>query len=201
MVASRNQVMFTRVQMGRRAATAPLVTMRTMWRWCRCLPLRNRLTVAIAILIALGIVTALLRAARRPMEAARCEFGIMRVVASTDRESYGPGEDIILNVTARNASSEPCRYWMSRFEYTVQTASGTSLAGGASTGSKVTADPLTLAPNQVLTAGGRWDQRDCLAGPDRCSRAAAGDYLIRVLWAFDETSIEAASSFRLVATS
>ncbi len=59
-----------------------------------------------------------------------CGPGVLEAVASTDRTSYLPGDTVVVTSTVRNASSEPCHYVSSDFEYTFKTSSGISLGGG-----------------------------------------------------------------------
>ncbi len=171
---------------------------RAAWLWWRQRPLSVRVPIAIGVLIAFGMAIPVIRAIRSP-EGLSCRTPLLNVVASTDRDRYHQEDKVILSTTVRNASSQPCLYITSAFAYTIETASGRSLGGGASHSDRGTREPLALTPGEGLTEVMEWDQRNCLLGPDRCSRAAPGTYVARITWTFDGAPIKATRSFELLA--
>lgn len=161
------------------------------------MPSSVQLGAGVGVLIFVGIGVAVGRPTRHPVDEVKCEPSRLDAIASVKRDGYVPGEKVTFSATARNASSSPCSYTSSDFVYTIRNVSGTSLGGGASTGDRWSTEPLILAPGRSLTEAGEWDQRDCLSGPDRCARAATGNYVIDVAWTFDGARLEAQASFRL----
>lgn len=129
----------------------------------------------------------------------RCGAEHLTVTAVPDKPAYGPGERVMVTSTIVNRTAGVCYYWASySFSYGVSDSSGRPIIGGT-THADAFGD-LPLAPGEKVTrTDASWDQIMCTGDNSTCTRAAPGDYTIKVTWGIAYPSlVEAVATFTLV---
>jgi hypothetical protein len=124
-----------------------------------------------------------------------CEASQLRVSVSASGEGNGPQHQAAVTSSVRNVSPRACTYASSTFEYLIETSSGTPLGGGAQHGDAF--GTSTLRRGEALTGHGVWDPRDCSAGPERCTRAPDGNYVVVATWMVDRLRLQGEAAFTL----
>ena len=122
-----------------------------------------------------------------------CTAAQIEVTVRTDKASYRPDQQVMVESTLRNRSSTPCFYAGHTFQVTIFDPANRSIIGF----SMVTPGPerTRFQPTATLTASVPWDQRSCTTQP--CPQPPPGTYAAAVRWTFAGGPYEARATFAL----
>ena len=128
----------------------------------------------------------------------RCGAEHLTVTAAPDKPAYGPGERVMVTSTILNRTAAVCYYWVSySFSYVVSDSAGRPIISGTTHDDAF--EDIPLAPGETVTrTDASWNQIICTGDIRTCTRAAPGDYTIRVTWGITHPSMEAVATFTLV---
>lgn len=109
---------------------------------------------------------------------AACTTAQMEAAVTTDKASYGIGEQVRIHSTLRNKSETTCTYPSFVFAATILSPTGTKVTGFE----RVNEAPGALGTGQANEAFVTWDRAPC-AG-DICPPNTPGEYTVSATWNF-----------------
>ena len=122
-----------------------------------------------------------------------CTTSQMAVAVTTDRETYGPGQQVRADSTLRNTSASPCTYSSFDFAATFLDPNGGTLIGFNRRGDAT--EPTLLGPGQAAEASVTWNRSTCPSTP--CPAEHTGTVSVRVTWNFPGGPYVASRTFTL----
>jgi hypothetical protein len=126
--------------------------------------------------------------------ASECTRAQIEVTATTDKSSYGPGQQVKVDSTLRNRSRTTCVYAGHTFQVAIQDAAGRTIITFELIAPGPTGTPFV--PGATLTGSVPWDQRTCQTQP--CPQPPPGAYSAAAKWTFAGGPYEARAAFTLV---
>ena len=109
---------------------------------------------------------------------AACTTAQLEVAVTTDKASYGIGEQVRIHSTLRNRSTTTCSYPSFVFATTILSPAGATITGFNRQGDS----PGALGAGQAAEAFVTWDRVACTS--DICPPNNPGDYTVSATWNF-----------------